>query len=200
MGDGRSKTVSKFIYAEANETGHDMHTQKPTLFEMKDGPEFQKISNLIAIFEKLNIRKKKHVVLHFDTVNGTPRTLKFIFQHHFKIHKRVSNKCEELISPRKSILVCSYPTFRDLEHTEITVVINLHIYFLQHYLAETLARCTSNLSTIIFQNTETFDKVTDEWKTKQLVNKWKIKCNENAQKDDFTFNFKNDETIHMSFK
>ena len=198
--DGRSKTVSKFTYAEANETGHDIYTEKPTLFEIEDGPEFQKILNLIAIFEKLNIRKKEHVVLHFDTNNEIPSTLKFIFEHHFKTHKRVTNKYEELTSPKKSILVCSFLTFRGLEHPEITVVIDRDIYFLQPYLVETLARCTSNLSVIILQNNETFNKVSEEWKSKQLVNKWKIECTKNAQKDDFTFNFKNDETIHMTFK
>ena len=198
--DGRSKTVSKFTYAEANETGHDIYTEKPTLFEIEDGPEFQKILNLIAIFEKLSMRNKEHVVLHFDTVNEIPSTLKFIFEHHFKIHERVTNKYEDLTSSKKSILICSYLTFRGLEHPEITVVIDRDIYFLQHFLVKTLARCTSNLSVIILQNNETFDKVTEEWKAKQLVNEWKTICTKNAQKDDFTFNFINHEIIHMTFK
>ena len=199
-GDSRSETVSKFTYAEANETGHDINTEKPTLFEIEDRPEFQKILNLIAIFEKLNIRKKEHVVLHFDTVNEIPSTLEFIFEHHFKIYEGVTNKYEELASSKKSVLVCSYLTFRGLEHPEITVLIDRDIYFLQHYLVETLARCTSNLSVVILKNSETLDKVTGEWKTKRLVNEWKTKCTKNTQKDDFTFNPKNDKTIEMSFK
>ena len=199
-GDSRSETVTKFTYAEANETGHEINTEKPTLFEIEDRPEFQKILNLIAIFEKLNIRKKEHVVLHFDTVNEIPSTLEFIFEHHFKIYEGVTNKYEELASSKKSVLVCSYLTFRGLEHPEITVLIDRDIYFLQHYLVETLARCTSNLSVVILKNSETLDKVTGEWKTKRLVNEWKTKCTKNTQKDDFTFNPKKDKTIEMSFK
>ena len=199
-GDSRSETVSRFTYAEANETGHNINTEKPTLFEIEDRPEFQKILNLIAIFEKLNIRKKEHVVLHFDTVNEIPSTLEFIFEHHFKIHEGVTNKYEELASSKKSVLVCSYLTFRGLEHPEITVLIDRDIYFLQHYLVEALARCTSNLSIVILQKSETLDNVTGEWKTKRLVNEWKTKCTKNTQKDDFTFNLKNDKTIDMTFK
>lgn len=199
-GDSRSETVSKFTYAEANETGHDINTAKPTLFEIEDRLEFQKILNLIAIFEKLNIRKKEHVVLHFDTVNEIPSTLEFIFEHHFKIHEGVTNKYEELASSKKSVLVCSYLTFRGLEHPEITVLIDRDIYFLQHYLVEALARCTSNLSVVILQKSETLDNITGEWKTKRLVNEWKTKCTKNTQKDDFTFNLKNDKTIDMTFK
>ena len=87
-----------------------------------------------------------------------------------------------------------------MEHPEITVLIDRDIYFLQHYLVETLARCTSNLSVVILQNSETIDKVIEEWKTKQLVNEWKTKCGKNTQKYDFTFNSKNDKTIDMTFK
>ena len=87
-----------------------------------------------------------------------------------------------------------------MEHPEITVLIDRDIYFLQHYLVEALARCTSNLSIVILQKSETLDNVTGEWKTKRLVNEWKTKCTKNTQKDDFIFNLENDKTIDMTFK
>ena len=117
---------------------------------------------MIAIFENLDICNKDHVVLHFDTVNdGIPSYLQFIFEYHFGIHEKVTNNYQEFAS-NKSILVCSYLTFRGLEHPEIIIIVDRDIYFLQHYLVESIARCTSKLSVVVLQNSTTLTKVTEE--------------------------------------
>ena len=72
----------------------------------------------------------------------------------------------------KSILVCSYPTFRGLEHPRITVLIDGEIYSLQHYLMKILARCTSYLSVVVLQNLQNspaLKNITDKWKIKKFV-------------------------------
>ena len=162
LGNGGNKTVTKFTYASAKETGHKISSQKPALFQLEERSGFQKVLSLIAIFENLDICNKDHVVLHFDTVNdGIPSYLQFIFEYHFGIHEKVTNNYQEFAS-NKSILVCSYLTFRGLEHPEITIIVDRDIYFLQHYLVESIARCTSKLSVVVLQNSTTLTKVTEE--------------------------------------
>ena len=202
IGKGGSKTVSKFRYARADETVHKISSKRPELFELEDSNEFQKVISLIAIFEKLDIRNKRHVLLHFDTVNDEiPSTLQFIFEHHFSIHENVTNNYQEFASLKKSILVCSYRTFRGLEHPKITVVIDRDIYFLQHYLVESLARCTSKLTVVVLQNSKTLTKVTEEWKKNQLVNQWETICNKYTHKKDFIIEKQKDnKIINVTFK
>ena len=162
MGNDGNKTITKFTYASANETGHKIGSQKPALFQLEERSGFQKVLSLIAIFENLDICNKDHVVLHFDTVNdGIISYLQFIFEYHFSIHEKVTNNYQEFAS-NKSILVCSYLTFRGLEHPEITIIVDRDIYFLQHYLVESIARCTSKLSVVVLQNSTTLTKVTEE--------------------------------------
>ena len=190
-----NKIVTKFTYAAANETGHKISSKRPTLFELEERSEFQKILSLIAIFEKLDIRNKRHVLLHFDTSNEIPSTLQFIFKHHFAINENVTNNYQDFVLSNKSILVCSYLIFRGLEHPKITVFIDRDIYFLQHYLVESLARCTSKLTVVVLQKSATIIKVTDEWKTNQLVNQWKTICNNDTQRKKFIFKKQKDEKV-----
>ena len=202
IGSGDNKTISKFRYATAGETGHKISSKKPLLFELEDGNEFQKVLSLIAIFEKLNIRNKRRVLLHFDTLRDEiPSNLQFIFEHHFGIHEKITNNYQEFASLKKSFLVCNYRTFRGLEHPEIIVFLDRDIYFLQHYLVESFARCTSKLTVVVVQNSATLTKVTEEWKKNQLVNQWKTICNKDTQKKDFVIKKqKVDKIINVTFK
>ena len=206
MGNDGNKTITKFTYASANELGHKISSQKPALFQLEERSGFQKVLSLIAIFESLDIYNKDHVVLHFDTVNdGIPRNLQFIFEYHFGIHEEVTNNYQEFASNKStsntSILVCSYLTFRGLEHPDITIIVDRDIYFLQHYLVESLARCTSKLTIVVLQNSATLTKVTEEWKKNQLVDQWKIICSKDTQRKDFDIEeMKDSKIIEVTFK
>ena len=202
IGNGENKTVSKFRYATADEIGHKISFKRPALFELEDRCEFRKVLSLIAIFEKLDIRNKSQVFLHFDTLsNEIPSTLQFIFEHHFGIHEKVTDNYQEFDSLKKSILVCSFIRFRGVEYPKVTVVIDRDIYFLQHYLAESLARCTSKLTIVVLQNSATLKNVTEEWKRSQLVNQWKTLCDKDTHKKNFVFKKqKDDKIINVTFK
>ena len=205
FGFGGNKTISTFLYATADGTGHKISTGKPALFELGSKSDFQKVISLIVIFEKRKIWRGEHVVLHFDTAtNEIPSTFFFVFAHHFGIQEKLTNKYEAFQSPEKSILVCSYPTFRGLEHPNITVIIDRDIYYEQHYLVETLARCTTNLYIIILQNSSTLKNLTAKWKTQQLIQQWGIKiCEDTAEGEDFGFEWKrkrNRQIINAKFK
>ena len=52
-------------------------------------------------------------------------------------------------------------------------MIDRDIYFIQHFLVEALARCTSELEIIVLRNSSTLTKVIREWKAKKLVIQWK---------------------------
>ena len=206
-GEGGDTTESKFVYALVDKTGHKINTKKPVLFALGDEEEFCKNVSLIAIFKKVLTISSKHVVLHFDTeTNAIPNVLRFAFEHYSKIPKKITTKYQEFESSKESILVCSYPTFRGLEHPIITVLIDRDIYFLQHYLVEILARCTSELYMILLNNSSTLTKVTTDWKTKELVNQWKTKIfqkdiqREDCVVDNVVDKDKNENLIAATFK
>ena len=180
FGFGENKTMSKFLYATTDGTGHKIST------ELGSKSDFQKVISLIAIFEKRQIQTGEHVVHHFDTAtNEIPVTFFFVFARHFKMQDKITNKYEAFQSPGKYTLVFSYPTFRGLEHPNITVVIDRDICNEQHYLVETLARCTIDLYIVVLQNSSTLKNVTAEWKTKQVKKQWKIKICEDAAEEYF---------------
>ena len=173
--EGRDTTESNFVYAAVDKTGHKINTKRPALFALGDEEEFCQNVSLIAIFKKVLTISSKHVVLHFDTeTNAIPKVLRFAFEHYSKIPKKITTNYQEFESSKESILVCSYPTFRGMEHPIITILIDRDIYYLQHYLVEMIARCTWELY-IILLNSTTLAKVTTEWKNKGLVNQWETK-------------------------
>ena len=95
----------------------------------------------------------------------------FTFVHYPEIQHKIKNKYESFTSGEKSILVCSYPTFTGLQHATITVAIDRNIYNVQHYLVETLARCTADFCIAVLKNRSTLKDVTAEWKSKQMIEK-----------------------------
>ena len=149
--------------------------------------------SLIAIFEERQIKKGENVVLHFDTAtNVIPEIFLFALARHFKMQEKITNNYEAFKSQEKSILVCSYPEFRGLEHPKITVVLDRDIYYVQHYLVEALARCTTDLCVVVLKNSSTLKNVTAEWKNKQVVEQWNVKVSKDAAAGkEFTTELKN---------
>ena len=192
-------TISEFLFAASNKIGHKISSEKPALFELGEKSDFQKIQSLIAIFHKRQIRKSKQVVLHFDTrANKIPKNLLFIFEHHFQIQGKVTKNYKEFKSQKNAILVCSYPVFRGLEHPKITVIIDCDVYYVQHYLVETLARCTSDLCVVVLQNRETLTDVTAEWKIKQVVQQWEVEFTVDPfQEEDSEFELTTNKNPHI---
>ena len=193
---GGNSTVSEFTHAEVDDTGHKIGTGKPLLFELGDKEEFEKSLSLVAIFKKVLTTSSKHVVLHMDTkTNAIPSALRFAFDHHFSDIKKTTNY-KEFQSSSKSILICSYPAFRGLEYSRITVLIDRDIYFLQHYLVEMLSRCTSELFIVVLQKSSALDYVIEKWKTKELVDQWKTEISKkNNQNKDCQFDCVDEQMI-----
>ena len=180
---GGNKTTTKFHYAVVDKPGHNISTKKPELCEVAGKDDFQKVISLIAIFEERHIKRGEHIVLHFDTATNAipvPDTFFFLFKHHFKIQDKITNNYKAFKSPEKSILVCSYPTFRGLEHPKITVVIDRDIYYVQHYLLETLTRCTTDLRVVDLKNSSTLKGIRAEWKCKQVIEQRNIEITKDA--------------------
>ena len=185
---GENKTTTKFLYAAVDKIGHKISTKKPALCEVEGKSGFQKIISLIAILEERQIKKGEHVVLHFDTAaNAIPEIFLFAFAHHFKMQDKITNNYKAFKSRERSVLVCSYLTFRGLEHPKITVVLDRDIYYVQHYLVETLARCTTDLCVVVLKNSSNLKKITAEWKSKQVIEQWNVKISEDsAEEENFT--------------
>ena len=193
---GGNCTISSFVHAEVDNNGFKIETERPLLLELGDKEEFEKILSLVAILKKVLIKSSKHVLLHFDTeINSIPSALRFAFDHYFNDIKKTTNY-EEFQSSNKSILVCSYPAFRGLEYSRVTVLIDRDIYFEQHYLVEMLARCTSKLLIVVLQNSSALDYVITKWKTQDLVNQWKTEISlKNNQNKDYQFKYDDKEKV-----
>ena len=192
-----NRTVSTFEHAEVDNIGHKMEAGRPLLFELGDTKEeFQKSLSLVTILAKMLLDSNKHVVLHFDTeTNAFPNAIRFAFHHHFKDMKKTTN-FEEFQSSDKSIFVCSYRKIRGLEFASVTVLIDRDIYFVQHYLVETLARCTTKLSVVVLPESSALDNVIKKWKAKELVNQWKTKIvSKKNQTKHYEFEFNHEEKI-----
>ena len=197
---GRSSTESKFAYAVVEKTGHQINTKKPVLIELGDKEEFHKYLSLAICLKNLLAISSKLVVLHFHTeTNVIPSVLRFAFKLLNK-QKNVTTKYKEFESSKKSVLVCSFPSFRGLEYPIITVLIDRDIYFVQHYLVETFARCTSELCVIISKNSPIMAKVTTEWKTKELVSQREISISSKAkQRGELKISKDDQNTINATF-
>ena len=178
--------VSSFSHAVVTKTGHKINTAKPVLFELADMEEFKKDLSLIVIFKKILKVYNKHVVLHFNTEpNAIPSALRFAVNHYSKTPKKIITEYQEFQKSKESVLVCSYPKFRGLEHPIITILIDRDIYYQQHYLIEMITRCTSELYVVVLQNSEALRKVTDEWKDNNLVDHCEINItDESSQRKD----------------
>ena len=199
---GRSSTESKFAYAVVEKTGHQINTKRPVLFELGDKEEFHKYLSLAICLKNLLTISSKLVVLHFHTeTNVIPSVLRFAFEH-FNKQKIITTKYKEFESPEKSVLVCSFPSFRGLEYPIITVLIDRDIYFVQHYLVETFSRCTSELCIIVLKDSPIMAKVKTEWKTKELICQWGVNISsKNKQRNDIKIEKgKNQNTINATFK
>ena len=200
---GRSSTESKFVYAAVDKTGHQINTKRPVLFELGDTEEFHKYLSLAIILKQVLTISSKHVVLHFHTETDViPSALRFAFEHDFNIQKKITTKYKEFQSSGDSILVCSFPTFRGLEYPIVTVLIDRNIYFVQHYLVETLARCTSQLFVVVLKDSPVMARVTTEWKTKQLICQWRVNISsKNKQRNDTKIDKdENQKIMNVTFK
>ena len=195
-----TKMISKFSYIAAKDTGHSINSDLPNLIEVTDfenETEFGKVLSLLYIFKRLKIPSSnpynKHVILHFDTATDKIPELFYITFKLLGISDQVTNLFEDFhgkgSSTEKNILVCSYLQFRGLEYPRITVVISRDIYYLQHYLVESIARCTNDLDVIVLEKSETLTRITDEWKSappeERIIRHWKTAMNTDKERKSF---------------
>ena len=177
-----SKIENRFKYEKAKHIGHGAESKLPVVFQLyKYENKFQKIVSLAAIFENMQIARacanSKHVLLHFNVNNDI---LKLAFRlldlkHSTKVSTKVTASYEEFKNDNlgKYIFVGNFRTFRGLEHSRITIMIDRDIYCLQHYLVECIARCTTHLSVVVLGSNKTINGITQKWKGrisgKQLI-------------------------------
>ena len=185
--DDESKIENRFEYDKATDIGHGGQSKLPILFELcRYDNEFQKIISLTAIFENLRIARCnaniKHVLLHFNVDDETPRlAIKLLdLKHNTKVTNKLTNSYEDFKddSLEKYIFVGNFRTFRGLEHSKITIIIDRDIYSLQHFLVECIARCTTYLNIVLLGANKTLNNVIQKWKQelseKSLIERWEI--------------------------
>lgn len=174
---------SHFEYEEITDIGHKVEYVKPNLFELVDyEDEFQKIFTSTVIFKTLNIAKSnansKHVVLRFKNDNEIPRKAfeLLAYKHdseesHLKVYHKIVYAFEQFEADNmgKYIFVGSFREFRGLEHSNITLIIDLDIEALRHYLVECIARCTTELNIVVLGSNEILTNITGSWKKNKLV-------------------------------
>ena len=171
--DNESQIENSFKYEKAAHVGHRVESALPIVFELCSyDNEFQKILSLAAVFKNLNIdsitANCKHVLLHFN-VNNDISWLGFkLFD--LKYNTEVTNKVTNSYNDFKENASCKYifvgnfRTFRGLEHSRITILVDRNIYSLQHYLVECIARCTTYLSVILLGNHSNLNSIIQKWR------------------------------------
>ena len=171
--DNESQIENSFKYEKAAHVGHRVESALPIVFELCSyDNEFQKILSLAAVFKNLNIDSStancKHVLLHFN-VNNDISWLGFkLFD--LKYNTEVTNKVTNSYNDFKENASCKYifvgnfRTFRGLEHSRITILVDRNIYSLQHYLVECIAICTTYLSVILLGNHSNLNSIIQKWR------------------------------------
>ena len=169
------KIENRFIFEKATHIGHGGGSKLPVLFELcKYDNEFEKIISLTAVFENLQIRRSNanmtHVLLHFNVNNEIPTlAIKLLdLKCNTKVSDKLTNSYKDFKnkSLHKYVFVCNFRTFRGLEHSRITIIIDRDIYSLQHFLVECIARCTSHLNVVLLGANKTLNIIMQKWKQK----------------------------------
>ena len=190
-------------------SSHDLVSEIPNLYEIncpENNVEFQiylvfilrKIMNETRMENKFHISSvddladmqdfKKHVIIHFDFKNDIPTHFDIAFKL-MGITERVTNKYDEFKKDnKKQIFICSYGTFRGLEHPRVIVALDMSSYFSKQQLPECLSRSTRFLHIIVlktlnlaenWKQKDILQKVVETWKMsfdgqQPLVNQWEI--------------------------
>ena len=186
--------TSMFEYEEATDIGHRGESKLPVLLEIcYCGNTFQKAYALTAAFECLQIREStanfKHVLLHFNFNNEvTKLAFKLLdLKHKSNVLDKVTYSYEDFKNEgcNKYIFVANFCTFRGLEHSRITIIVDRDIYSLQHYLVECIGRCTTYLNIVLFGTNKTLNTITQKWKEgnkgNPLIRNWKIIASKDRQ-------------------
>ena len=167
---------------------HDITSEIPNLYEincLENKVEFQislvfilrKIMNATETGNKFHISSvddlidkqdfKKHVIIHFDFKNDIPTHFNITFKL-MGISERVTNKYDEFKRDhKKQIFICSYGTFRGLEHPRVIVVLDTSSYFSRQHLLECLSRSTRFLHIIVLKTL----KLVENWEQKDTLQK-----------------------------
>ena len=106
-------------------------------------------------------------MLHFNPDNEIPRlAITLLDFKHSTVTDKLTNTYEDFIndSLRKYIFVCNFRTFRGLEHSRITIIIDRDIYSLQHFLVEVIARCTTYLNIVLLGGSKALNVIMQKWK------------------------------------
>ena len=192
----KNRIVNRFRYKASKGMGHNINSIYPKLFEVDyentENNAVEKCLALIHVFKKLHIKNSdsnnKHVILHFDTsTNEIPRPLVCAIEY-FEVSHKVTNNYENFkYSKDKSILVCSFRLFRGLENPIVTIFIDQDIYSLQHYLVETMARCTNKLNIVVLEKSDAFSKIKARWecglKGKKLIDQCNVQIISEKEKE-----------------
>ena len=190
-----NKIVNSFTYIASEDTGHFIKTCNPKLFELAGDNiqdySFEKLLTLNFVFRKLNIvnsnSNNKHVILHFNTVTDQiPKFLVRVFEC-LKLRSKVTGSYEDFrYKKNKSILVSNFCSFRGLEHSNITIIIDHDIYSIQHFLVEAMARCTNKLAIIVLERSNTVSKIVTKWRDglngKPLIDWWEVQISPGVKK------------------
>ena len=192
--DHPNKIVNRFRYIPSKGIGHNVKSQCPKLFEMDyvntEKQSFENFCALTSTFEYLKIKNStsnnKHVILHFDTSNSETPTLLASVIEYLKIGPKVTNDYRDFnYDESKSILVCNFRLFRGLEHSNVTILIDQDIYNLQHYLVETMARCTTKLNIVVMEKSSTILNIMAQWDKEldgqPLIEHWKVQFNKGSR-------------------
>ena len=160
---------------------------------------FENVFALTRTFKELKIKScnsnNKHVILHFDTSNNeTPILLAPVIEY-LEIGPKITNNYRYFkYVESRSILVCNIRLFRDLEHSNITIIIDRDFYNVQHYLVETMARCTTKLNIVVLQKSESISNIIAQWEKEldgqPLIEHWKVQFNRERKETGYHKNAK----------
>ena len=201
--DDWNRIVNRFRYIPSKGIGHNVKSQCPKLFEVDyantEKQSFENFCALTRTLKELKIKNcnsnNKHVILHFDTSNNENPILLAPLIEYLEIGPKITNNYRDFKYVKsKSILVCNFRFFRGLEHSNITIIIDRDMYNIQHYLVETMARCTTKLNIVVLQKSESISNIVAQWEKEldgqPLIEHWKVQFDRGRKETGYQENTK----------
>ena len=176
------ETVTKYRYTCPSQIGHNISGSLPKLIKLEESTDvYEQMALIASVLDEIIIpaETRRTAVIHFEP--NDPLWLKSLFQlSKFSSSLVLTTEVETFLTDPSGnlVLVKNMNFVKGLEFSNVLLVLDSNEHHLRHYIPETIARCTNNLSILIrpsFHVSLTSGTVAD------LVDEWERERNSQGE-------------------
>ena len=148
-GNNCQKRVTTYRYYFQSSIGHNISGPLPNLINLTDRNQSEVFKLFASLFQLIEIKAKKTVVIHFERDN--PHWLINLFKLLTFPSLTIMDDVENFLSNENDrvVLVKNYNYVRGIEFSDVILLLDANEYHLKQFIPEAMARCQSNLSIVV---------------------------------------------------